>query len=66
MRRSPASPSPADRAPALEQRIRELEQQVAGLRLRIISLERLLGTTSAEHPADRGTVERKVVYDWQA
>jgi hypothetical protein len=47
-------------------RIAELERQVRELRLRVIALERLLGTTAAEHPSDRSTVERKAVYDWQA
>lgn len=46
-------------------RIARLERELQALRLRVIALERLLGTTAAEHPEDRGTVERKAVYDWQ-
>ena len=47
------------------ERIARLERELQALRLRVIALERLLGNTAAEHPADRGTVERKAVYDWQ-
>lgn len=47
-------------------RIAGLEREIQALRLRVIALERLLGTPAAEHPADRGTVERKVTYDWQS
>ena len=48
------------------ERIARLEQQLQALRVRVAALERLVGTPAAEHPADRGVVERKVVYDWQA
>ena len=56
-------PDPVDPA---EKRLQTLEREVQSLKMRIIALERLLGTPGAEHPSDRGTVERKVVYDWQA
>ena len=51
---------------ATADRIALLEQQLQALKLRVLALERLSGTAPAEHPADRGTVERKVVYDWQS
>lgn len=46
-------------------RIDQLEREIQLLKARIAALERILGTGSAEHPIDRGTVQKKVVYDWQ-
>ncbi|HTT25860.1 MAG TPA: hypothetical protein VMH90_02705 [Thermoplasmata archaeon] len=46
-------------------RIADLEREVQALRLRVIALERLVGSSAPEHQADRGVVERKVTYDWQ-
>jgi hypothetical protein len=48
------------------ERIAELEREVQQLRIRIIALERLVGSSAPEHPVDRGVVEGKVTYDWQA
>ncbi len=46
-------------------RIADLERELQTLRLRVIALERLVGSSAPEHDADRGVVERKVTYDWQ-
>jgi hypothetical protein len=46
-------------------RVAQLEREVRDLRLRVIALERLVGS-SREHPSDRTTVREKVSYDWQA
>jgi hypothetical protein len=48
-----------------DDRLAELEKQVRDLRARVVSLERLVGTTVAEHPADSVVVQKKTVYDWQ-
>lgn len=47
-------------------RLAELEKQVRELRNRVTSLERLVGTTVPEHPADTAVVQKKAVYDWQS
>jgi len=56
-----ASPS----VPDLEERIEQLQREVADLRRRLVALERLVGTAS-EHPTDRSVVQGKVSYDWQS
>ncbi len=51
--------------PTPEERIAALEEEVRLLKLRVAALERLVGTSVPEHPADQRVVQRKVVYDWQ-
>ena len=55
----------ADRNVALDERLASLELELKELRLRVASLERLMGAGS-EHPTDSATVRKKVAYDWQA
>jgi hypothetical protein len=58
---------PSTSMPTTEaERILELEHEIQALRLRVIALERLVGSSAPEHDVDRGVVERKVTYDWQA
>ncbi len=54
----------ASATPDLAARIVELERELRELRLRVIQLERLVGS-GEEHPTDQTTVRRKVSYDWQ-
>ncbi len=55
-----SSPSPS----SLEERVRDLERQVAALRARLLVLEQQMDP-SVEHPTDRSVVREKSVYDWQ-
>jgi len=56
---SPANP------PDLATRLDAVERELKELRLRVAALERMLGAGEL-HPADSATVQKKVVYDWQA
>jgi hypothetical protein len=56
-----SAPSAGD----LATRLAELEREVRELRLRVIQLERLVGS-SGPHAMDRSTVQEKVSFDWQA
>lgn len=52
-------------APDLAARLSQVERDLRDLRLRIVALERLMGS-GEEHPTDQSTVRQKVSYDWQA
>jgi len=56
--------TPAD-ASDVADRLAAVERDLKELRLRVAALERMLGAGEL-HPADSATVQKKVVYDWQA